>query len=216
MAAWLFFGTGCPHDFDRVGRGPAQKDRGQHDVGRPDGLPPDHSAPDFSKDTWIQRDKEVVASDLAVDAKGSCPDVYESNDSCSQAKSIGSIVEGNAWVKKTATISPAANLDWFRAMGKEASHTCIPHTAQTYYFRVAVDVPTGREFKVCVQEGACTGTPVCKDNKGNAGPIRIEVKYKVSGTCGLNDDTVALILVQPLEAKKDCTPYSVSFNYNDK
>ena len=139
-----------------------------------------------------------------------CPDQYELNNNCSGNRNLGIVNEGGAWIKKTATLSPTGDVDWFAGEGHEASHTCIPFTSQTYYFRLRVDIPTGRNVKVCVVKGACSGADSCQTKTG---PAQVNVNYKVSGTCTLNDDTKARMMVQALDSKHDCTQYTISYGY---
>ncbi len=139
-----------------------------------------------------------------------CPDPLEPNNTCLAGRSIGSTTEGTAWVKKSATLSPPGDVDWFYAAGKEASHSCLPFTSQTYYFRFRVDVPAGRQVKACVIKDSCSGSNICKTASG---PSQINVQYKVSGTCAFTDDTKAKMMVQALDTKHSCAPYSMSFNY---
>jgi len=144
-----------------------------------------------------------------------CGDVYETNENCSWAKSMGTVKEGSSWVSKTATIDPAADVDWFSVIGEEGWHLCLPTTSQTYTFKVRVQVPAGRVLKVCVYAGSCSASGSCKDNQSKPGPFTLEVSYKVKGTCASNDDTTAKILVHSKNGKGGCPPYTVPFNYDD-
>ena len=141
-----------------------------------------------------------------------CKDTYEPNDSCSLSRAIGTSTQGAAWVTRSATLDPGTDVDWFAAKGLEKSHTCFPGTSQKYTFKVRVQVPGGRTFKVCVYKESCSGSSACKSGSG---PTQLEVTYSVSGLCVLNDDTEARILVQNLGGNGGCPPYSVSFYYAD-
>ena len=141
-----------------------------------------------------------------------CKDGYEPNNNCSASKYLGSSTQGAAWVTRSATLDPGSDVDWFSAKGLEKNHSCFPGTSQKFTFKVRVQVPAGRSFKVCVYKGSCSGSSSCGSG---AGPTQVEVTYKVKGICALNDDTEARILVQNLSTKGGCPPYSVSFYYAD-
>ena len=141
-----------------------------------------------------------------------CKDVYEPNNNCSAAEALGSSTQGAAWITRSATLDPASDVDWFSAKGLEKSHSCFPGTSQKYYFKVRLQIPAGRKLKVCVYAGSCSGSSSCGSGTG---PTQVEVQYKVSGVCALNDDTEARILVQNLGSGGGCAPYSVSFYYAD-
>ena len=146
------------------------------------------------------------------DAQVPCPDPLEPNQTCSSGKSLGSLKESSTWIKKSATMDPAADIDWYTATGEEESHTCLPFTSQCYKLKVKLTVPAGRQLKVCVYKESCTASGTCKTGTG---PTVLDVEYKVSGTCALNDDTDAKILVEQQDGTGGCDPYEVSFNYND-
>ncbi len=146
------------------------------------------------------------------DAQVPCPDPLEPNQTCSSGKSLGSLKESSTWVKKSATMDPAADIDWYTAEGEEGSHTCLPFTSQCYKFKVKLTVPAGRKLKVCVYKESCTAFGSCKTGTG---PTVLDVEYKVSGTCAFSDDTDAKILVEQQDGTGGCDPYEVSFNYND-
>lgn len=174
----------------------------------------------------LAADSGVVSSDLGVDqalppdlgkpdsAPISCPDIHEPNQICAAAKYLGSIGEGSSFNTNAATLDPGSDVDWYRADGKEDSHTCLPFTNQTYYFKVRLTVPAGRELRICLYKDACGGAATCLNNAGNPGPTQLEVKYKVSGTCAFNDDTTGYFKVDAMDGKGGCTTYSVGFNYN--
>jgi len=149
------------------------------------------------------------------DAHVPCPDPLEPNQTCSSGKSLGSVNEGSSWVKKSATLDPGADIDWFTASGNEGSHTCLPLTSQCYYFKVKLSVPQGRKLRVCVYKDSCTASGTCADNAATPGPAVLNVQYKVSGTCAFNDDTDAKILIEPLDGTGGCDPYEVSYNYDE-
>ena len=139
-----------------------------------------------------------------------CPDPYEVNNNCSGHRNLGIVKEGGSWITKQASLSPVGDVDWFSGEGQESSHTCIPFTSQTYYFRLRVTVPAGRNVKACVVKGACSGQDSCQSKTG---PAQINVSYKVAGTCTLNDDTKARMMVQALDSKHDCTNYTITYGY---
>ena len=64
-----------------------------------------------------------------------------------------------------------------------------------------------------MREKVCTASPTCADNAGTAGPVDLNVEYKVKATCGNKDDTRALLEVVVLDGKSDCAPYRVTFRY---
>ena len=166
---------------------------------------------DLSRDLWVPTpDQGTVDS-----APPACADTYEPNQSCAAHRSLGSTRESASWISRRATIHPGTDVDWFRAVGEEGSHTCLPFTNQTYYFKVRVTVPTGRELRVCLRKGSCSGFPTCATNLGTPGPTQLNVTYKVNGTCAINDDTTAYIKVEAADGKGGCDEYTVAFNYND-
>ncbi len=194
---------------DRPKTPPLKKDKGvqpKKDKGRKD-APVSDTKP-WPKDIPPPPDKSVPKPDLPTPKP--CPDAFEKNNTCLANRSVGSTTEGSTWIKKSATLSPPGDVDWFSAQGKEASHSCLPFTSQTYYFSFRVDVPAGRQVKACVVKRSCSGTDTCQTVTG---PAQINVKYKVSGTCAFTDDTSARLLGQALDSKQHCTPYSLSFNY---
>ena len=188
---------------------PVKKDRGvkpppKKDQGRKDGPVPARDTKPWPKDlppTW---------PDMTPPPPKPCPDPYETNNNCSAHRSLGIVNEGATWIKKTATLSPKGDVDWFSGEGHEGTHNCIPFTGQTYYFRLRVIVPAGRNVKACVVKGACSGSDSCQSRTG---PATINVSYKVSGTCVLTDNTKARMMVQALDNKHDCTPYTISYGY---
>jgi hypothetical protein len=163
-------------------------------------LPPDAGPPD---------------SGPLGDGASSCPDPYEPNESCAAAKSIGSAPEGNAWYSREATTYPAGEADWFIAIGEEQPHTCMPFASQTYYFKVKLTVPAGRQLRVCLYQDSCSGSGICADNASATGPTELVVQYEVDGICTLNDDTVAKIMVDTLDGAESCTPYTIAYNYDE-
>lgn len=175
--------------------------------GPQDGAPPPDNLPDLGFQDQGPPD--------SGDAQVPCADPFEPNESCSASKSIGTVKEGSTWIQKTATLHPGTDVDWFRADGEEKSHTCMPLTSQCYTFKVRVEVPAGRNLKVCVYEESCSGSSDCADNASIPGPAKLDVEYNVSGTCALNDDTDARILVEQLDNKGGCAPYTVAFNYDE-
>jgi hypothetical protein len=149
-----------------------------------------------------------------TDGPAPCVDGYEPNSTCAAGYDLGSTSEGSSWVQVSATLYPLSDPDWYGAKGLEGSHVCFPFTSQCYTFSVKVDVPTGRRFKLCVYEDSCSVTPTCASNPTLPGPTTLTVQYTVNGTCTLNDDTSAKILVEPLDLLNDCLPYKLSFNYD--
>jgi hypothetical protein len=149
------------------------------------------------------------------DAHIPCPDPYEPNESCTAGKSLGTISEGSSWLTKTATLDPGTDVDWYTATGEEDSHTCLPLTSQCYYFKARLQVPAGRHLKLCVVQDYCSASSSCADNAGTPGPQQLDVQYKVSGTCALNDDTDAKIQVQQLDGQGGCQSYTLSINYDE-
>jgi hypothetical protein len=146
------------------------------------------------------------------DSQVPCPDPLEPNQTCSSGKSLGTLKESSTWIKKTGTMDPGTDIDWFTAKGEEKSHTCLPLTSQCYKLKVKLTVPAGRKLKVCVYKDSCTALGTCKSGTG---PTVLDVEYKVSGTCAFNDDTDAKIKVEQQDGTGGCDPYEVSFNYND-
>jgi hypothetical protein len=144
-----------------------------------------------------------------------CNDSFEPNNTCAVASSIGSTLEGSGWATTTATLDPATDADWYAAKGTEKSHTCVPFTSQCFYFKVRVDVPTGRRFKVCVYKDTCSGASSCVNNQATPGPIQLNVQYKVDGTCALDDDTEARIAVTPMDSSGGCPPYNIAYRYDE-
>lgn len=185
---------------------PVKKDQGvtppQKDQGRLDG--PVHDTKPWPKDL------PPPTPDKTPPPPKPCPDPYEVNNNCSGGRSLGIVNEGATWILKTPTLSPKGDVDWFYGEGHEISHSCIPLTGQTYYFRMRVLVPPGRSVKACVVQGACSGQDSCQSKTG---PAQINVSYKVKGTCAINDNTKAWMLVQALDSKHDCVPYAISYGY---
>ena len=169
----------------------------------------------------LAADSVIVNEDLGVDDLGKpdsapapCPDIHEPNEICAAARNLGSTGEGSTFKTNAASLDPGSDVDWYRAEGKEDSHTCLPFTNQTYYFKVRLTVPAGRELRICLYKESCGGTATCLNNAGTPGPTQLEVKYKVSGTCAFNDDTTGYIKVDAMDGKGGCKTYSVGFNYN--
>ena len=186
----------------------AKKDKPKPDLPKPkDWWSP---TPDKPKPPDLPKPPDMGKPDLPKPP--TCKDVYESNNNCSLAKYLGTSTMGAAWITRSATLDPASDVDWFSAKGLEKSHTCFPGTSQKYYFKARLQVPAGRTLKVCVYKGSCSGSSACKSG---AGPTQLEAQVKVSGICGLNDDTEARILVQNLGSNGGCAPYSISFYYAD-
>jgi len=151
----------------------------------------------------------------APDGQLACKDSFEPNNTCAVASSIGSTLEGSGWATTSATLDPATDADWYAAKATEKSHTCLPLTSQCFYFKVRVDVPAGRRFKLCVHKDTCSGASSCANNQGTPGPIQLNVQYKVDGTCALNDDTEARIAVTPMDSTGDCSPYTLAYRYDE-
>lgn len=183
----------------------------------PDTLPwPDAPVTQNDMHYWVDSailDKSVQDGPSS-DAAGACPDQYEPNETCLTGEGLGTTGEGSTWVEKNATLNPGSDLDWFFAVGEESASFCLPGTSQCFRFTVKVQVPAGREFKLCVLEGPCSATSVCADNDGIPGPLQLEVQYDVAGTCALADDTTARISLEQLDGSGDCVPYTISFNYD--
>jgi len=181
------------------------------------GPPPDAFVwPDGLPDASIYDDGGVVdGAPPPADAAPACPDPYEPNAVCATAKSLGSTKEGSSWLSKTATSSPSNDVDWYMADGTEGSNFCFPGTTECFNFKVRVDVPAGRRLKVCVMKESCTAGATCADNGTNPGPTQLNVKYGVSGTCALDDDTKAVIWVEQLDALGDCDAYTIAVNYDE-
>lgn len=188
-------------------RGP-EPDRGP----KPDRVRLDHEPPDLQPppDQALPPDQGLTKPDLPSVL---CPDVYENNNNCSLHRSLGSVTESSTWVSKTATLNPAGDVDWYSAKGLESSNPCIPFTSETFYFRARVVVPAGRTIKLCLMPTSCAGSQSCQQGSG---PMTLEVKYTVNGTCTLSDDTEGFFLVQALDSVASCGTYPVSFNYNSK
>jgi hypothetical protein len=208
-----------------VDRGPAREALSFRDAGIdgyvwPDlGQPPDAFIwPDLcdAGDGPLDGPSDQRAPDLTLspDSQVVCNDVFEPNETCVAARALGSILEGSGWKSSSATANPATDVDWYSAEGLEDSHTCFPLTSQCYYFKVQLIVPAGRELKVCVLSDSCTGSMTCANNQGSPGPKTLTVQFKVSGTCGFDDDTSARILVTPLDTG-GCATYSVGFRYDE-
>jgi hypothetical protein len=174
--------------------------------GVPDLMPDDAGGSDA--------DGASAADGPPKDGGPTCIDAYEPNSTCSTGYSLGSTNEGSSWLTTTATLYPISDPDWYSAKGLEGSHVCFPFTSQCYTFTVRVEVPTGRKFKVCLYQDACSATATCASNSTLPGPVQLEAQYNVSGTCTLNDDTTAYILVEPLDLLTDCTPYKILVNYD--
>jgi len=177
---------------------------------RPDGLP-DFMPPALEAGPG---DSGTQGHDSGTAPLG-CPDGYEKNENCSSAKDIGTVKEDASPATRTATLSPVGDVDWYRAKGKEKNHfPCFPGRKQSYVFTVKVDLPAGRKVKLCLTKGSCTGSQTCTDNSTSPARTRLVQSYKVSGTCGADDSTTAYIMVQGIDGKQDCKPYTVSYQYN--
>ena len=183
---------------------------------------PDHGA---KKDLGVWPQPDTRARDLAAppdaavkpDSKPpvNCPDTHETNESCNVSKYLGSTKEGGSWPSTKGTINPGSDVDWYRAKGAEESHTCLPFTSQKYYFRVRLTVPAGRALRVCLYKESCGGGGYCASNTVKTTASQLNVNYKVSGTCALNDDTTAYFKVESTDGKGGCVSYTVAYNYND-
>jgi hypothetical protein len=210
---------------------PGQKDHGVGlepyawpDLAQP--LEDGEASPDAPHDLVPQPDHEPAPDATSADASwadaappdsgpGPCPDTYEPNETCGAAKFLDSVKEGSTWIARTATSSPAGDVDWFTADGEEKANTCVPLTSECFTFKVRLDVPAGRRLKICVMQDSCSAKPVCADNGASPGPTQLDVQYKVDGMCAFNDDTTAKIWVEQLDSSSACQPYTVAFNYND-
>jgi hypothetical protein len=184
------------------------------------GPPPDAFIwPDVPADVSMYDDAgpplDAATPDAQPDAGSPCPDPFEPNEVCAAGKSIGTAKEGSTWISKTATSSPAGDVDWFTAVGEEASNWCVPGTGECFYLKARLQVPTGRLLKICVMQDSCGAIPTCADNAGAPGPVQLDVQYKVDGTCALNDDTQARIWVEQLDTTGTCDSYTISVNFNE-
>ena len=150
------------------------------------------------------------SSGIGYCKSGSWPlDGWESNNSCSTNKNLGSVSE-DAWKSTTGSISPPSDADWFRFQGLESYHACWPGSSQTYYLRVQVVVPAGRTYRVCVYRDSCSGASSCSTGTGT-----MTVQRSVGGKCGSNDNKWGYVLIYATDGKQQCQGYTLSYNYHD-
>ncbi|MBI5501324.1 MAG: hypothetical protein HY907_13850 [Deltaproteobacteria bacterium] len=165
--------------------------------------------------------------------EGLPPDAYETNDTCAQARSLGTAYEGFPGDPLTELVDStllktdgSADVDWFTINAVEASHLdCgMPweFLPQCYfYLEVALTPPAGADetdWRMCVYGGdtcADLGTEYCStatDWDATAGAYVMALTWE--GTCYLDDSWTFHVKVDAASAAaSSCTPYTLGYGF---
>lgn len=136
------------------------------------------------------------------------PDAYEPNDTVGAAVSLGTVDEDSLEQSWTATISPSADVDFYRIYAEEGSDFCFPMDPETCTIRVRLVPPQGadcRNYDLRLYDDA--GTLI--DSSSNGDCAEESITFTWVGVCSFSDSRYFRIEVRPQPGEYSCAPYTL-------
>jgi hypothetical protein len=142
-----------------------------------------------------------------------CGDAFERNETSDASTSLGTIGTGGSATVTSATVYPAADVDWYRVwLDEPSSELCAPGSAQPYRNTVTMTPPAGMDYDVQVcfdpsNAASCT-------TGASAGSATETVQVNWNGVCGANDSRYLYVRVYAESGgAQSSEPYSLSVDY---